>query len=195
MGKARHSISNWRLYNRALINRGSLTFWLDEQAIQQWYSDEHHGRRGRGFHYSDSAIETALMLKTFFGLSFRALEGFINSIFQLMDVPLTSSGYSCLCKRAQTVEINYHLPSKGAVTHLVIDSTGLKVYGEGEWKQRKHGKSQRRIWRKLHLVVDARTHEVIAAEVSLESVANNEVLPTLLNPLRRRLHQVSADGA
>ena len=134
MGKARHNMSNWRQYNRALINRGSLTFWIDEQAIEQWYCNQHHGRRGRGFQYSDSAIETALMLKVYFGLPFRALEGFINSIFQLMDVPLTLPGYSSLCKRAQTVEINYRLPSRGAVTHLVVDATGLKVFGEGEWK-------------------------------------------------------------
>lgn len=195
MGKALHNISNWRQYNRALINRGSLTFRVDEQVIKQWYCSEHHGRRGRGFQYSDSTIETALMLKAFFGLPFPALEGFINSIFQLMNIPFTSSGYSCLCKRAQTVEINYRLPSKDAVTHLIIDSTCLKVYGEGEWKQRKHGKSQRRIWRKLHLTVNAHTHEIIAAEMSLESEADSEVLPTLLNPLRRRLHQVPVDGA
>lgn len=86
--------------------------------------------------------------------------------------------------------MKYRLPSKGAVTHLVIDATVLKVFGEGEWKQCKHGKDKRRVWRKLHLAVDARTHEVIAAEVSLEKVADNEVLPTLLNPLRRQLHQV-----
>ena len=67
MGKAQHNISNWRQYNRALINRGSLTFWVDEQAIEQWHCHQHHGRRGRGFQYSDSAIETALMLKAFFG--------------------------------------------------------------------------------------------------------------------------------
>ncbi|MCV4677299.1 transposase, partial [Escherichia coli] len=72
---------------------------------------------------------------------------------------------------------------------------GLKVYGEGEWKIRKHGKEKRRVWRKLHLAVDATTHAVIAAEVSLETVADNEVLPTLLNPLRRKIKQVSADGA
>ncbi|TDW59369.1 DDE family transposase [Oceanimonas baumannii] len=175
-----------------MVNRGSLTFWIDEQAIKQWNCHQHHGRRGRGFHYSDSAIETALMLKAFFGFPLRALEGFINSIFQLMDMPLTSPGYSSISKRAQTVNVKYHLPSKGAVTHLVIDATGLKVFGEGEWKQRKHDKDKRRVWRKLHLAVDARTHEVIAAEVSLENVADNEVLPTLLNPLRRQLHQVSA---
>lgn len=102
---------------------------------------------------------------------------------------------SSISKRAQTVNVKYRLPSKGAVTHLVIDATGLKVFGEGEWKQRKHGKDKRRVWRKLHLAVDARTHEVIAAEVSLENVADNEVLPTLLNPLRRQLHHVSGDDA
>lgn len=104
------------------------------------------------------------MLEAFFGLPFRALEGFINSLFQLMDVSLTSPRYSCLCKRVQTVDIHYRLPSKGGVTQLVIDSTGLKVCGEGDWKQRKYGKSQRHIWRKLHLAVDTQTHEIIAAQ-------------------------------
>ncbi|GAA3540105.1 hypothetical protein GCM10022394_19820 [Zobellella aerophila] len=139
MGKARHNISNWRQYNRALVNPGSLTFWIDEQAIEQWYCHQHHGRRGRGFHYGDGTIETALMLKAFFGLPFRALEGFINSIFPLMDVSLTSPGYSSISKRARTVTVQYRLPSKGAATHLVINATGLKVFGEGKWKQRKHG--------------------------------------------------------
>nr|VXZ93175.1 Transposase DDE domain [Klebsiella pneumoniae] len=149
----------------------------------------------RGFHYSDTAIETALMLKGLFKLPLRALEGFINSLFQLMAVPLQSPDYSCISKRAKTVDIKYRLPSQGPVAHLVIDATGLKVYGEGEWKIRKHGKEKRRVWRKLHLAVDATTHAVIAAEVSTETVADNEVLPTLLNPLRRKIKQVSADGA
>ncbi|GAA3716854.1 hypothetical protein GCM10022421_25880 [Oceanisphaera sediminis] len=81
-----------------MINRGSLTCQVDEQTIEQWHCHEHHGRRDRGFQYSDSAIQTALMLKSFFGLPLQALEGVINSIFQLMDVPLTSSGYSCIYK-------------------------------------------------------------------------------------------------
>lgn len=132
-----HKISNWKQYNQALVQRGSLTVWMDEQAIQQWHCQTHHGRRGRGFHYSDSAIETALMLKAVFKLPLRALEGFINSLFQLMNVPLQSPDYSCISKRAKTVEIKYRLPSHGPVPHLVIDATGLKVYGEGEWKIRK----------------------------------------------------------
>ncbi|WKE64618.1 IS5 family transposase [Gallaecimonas kandeliae] len=195
MGQAKRTITNWADYNRALVNRGSLTFWMDEAATRHWHCQQHHGGRGRGFEYSDTAIETALMLKGLFDLPLRALEGFINSLFQLMELPLTSPSYSCISKRAKTVNIRYRLPSKGPVAHLVIDATGLKVYGEGEWKQRKYGKEKRRVWRKLHLAVDAQTHEAIAAEVSLENVGDSEVLPGLLNPLRRRIDQVSADGA
>ena len=195
MGKSKQKISNWKLYNQALVKRGSLTLWMDEQAIKHWHCQTHHGHRGRGFHYSDRAIETALMLKSVFKLPLRALEGFINSLFQLMDVPLQSPDNSCISKRAKQVNIQYRLPSKGPVAHLLIDATGLKVYGEGEWKVRKHGKEKRRVWRKLHLAVDANTHAIVAAEVSLETVGDNEVLPTLLNRLRRKIEQVSADGA
>jgi len=195
MGKSKHKISNWKQYNQALVQRGSLTIWMTEQAIKQWHCQTHHGRRGRGFHYSNSAIETALMLKIVFKLPLRALDGFINSLFKLMQVPLQSPDYSCFSKRAKTVEIKYRLPSQGQVAHLVIDATGLKVYGEGEWKIRKHGKEKRRVWRKLHLAVDAASHAIVAAEVSLETVGDNAVLPTLLNPLRRKIEQVSADGA
>ncbi|ROQ24193.1 IS5 family transposase [Gallaecimonas pentaromativorans] len=195
MGKAKHAISNWATYNRGLINRGLPGFWMDKAAITGWYCPQHHGKRGRCFEYSDTAIETALMLKALFKLPLRALEGFINSLFQLMKLPLTSPSYSCISKRAKTVNIQYRLPSKGAVANLVIDATGLKVFGEGEWKQRKYGKEQRRVWRKLHLAVDAQTHEAIGAQVSLESVGDSEVFPALLSPLRRRIEQVSADGA
>lgn len=178
MGKSKHNISNWKEYNQALVQRGSLTIWMDDHAIKQWHCQTHHGRRGRGFHYSDTAIETALMLKGVFKLPLRVQEGFINSLFTLMKVPLVSPNYSCISRRANTVEVKYRLPSELAVAHLVIDATGLKVYGEGEWKVRKHGKEKPRIWRKLHLAVDAATHAIVAAEVSLETVADNEVLPT-----------------
>ncbi|WP_034281715.1 IS5 family transposase [Aeromonas salmonicida] len=195
MGKSKQKISNWKLYNLALVKRGSLTLWMDEQAIKHWHCQTHHGRRGRGFHYSDRAIETELMLKSVFKLPLRALDGFINSLFQLTDVPLQSPDYSCISKRPKQVNIQYRLPSKGQVAHLVIDATGLKVYGDGEWKVRKHGKEKQRVWRKLHLAVDANTHAIVAAEVSLETVGDNEVLPTSLNRLRRKIEQVSADGA
>ena len=133
MGKSKHRITNWPQYNKALVNRGSLSFWIDEQAICHWCCSEHHGGRGRGFQYSDTAIETALMLKGLFNLPLRALEGFINSVFGMMRVPLSSPGYSCISKRAKTVEIKYRNPCRGAIAHLVVDATGLKVYGESQW--------------------------------------------------------------
>ena len=99
MGKPKHKISNWKQYNQALVQRGSLTIWMDASAIRRWHCHIHHGLRGRGFHYSDTAIETALMLKGLFNLPLRALEGFINSLFKLMAVPLKSPDYSCISKR------------------------------------------------------------------------------------------------
>lgn len=171
MGKAKKKITNWAEYNKALC------------------------KRGRGFQYSDTAIETALMIKGIFSLSLRALQGFIDSVFELLDVPLTSNNYTCISKRSKTVQVKYRNKSRGAIRHIAIDSTDLKVFGEGEWKVKKHGVEKRRTWRKLHLAVDVDTHEAISAEVSLVNVGDSEVLPTLLNPLRRKVTAVSADGA
>jgi len=195
MGKAKRKITNWKQYNAALKQRGSLTFWMDEQAIKNWYNTTPTGRRGRSQTYSDTAISTALMIKGIFKLPLRALEGFINSLFRLLQVDLKSPDYSCISKRAKTVEVNYRLPSNGKAAHLVIDATGLKVFGEGEWKVRKHGAEKRRVWRKLHLAVDAATHQIVGAEASMDWVHDSEVLPTLLRPLRRKIAAVSADGA
>lgn len=109
------------------------------------------------------------MIKGIFSLSLRDLQGFIDSIFKLMDVPLTSPDYTCISKRSKTVQVRYRNKSKGRIRHIAIDSTGLKVFGEGEWKVKKHGNEKRRTWR--------------------------EVLPTLLNPLRRKIDSVSGNGA
>jgi hypothetical protein len=133
MGKSKHRITNWPEYNKAFVNRGSLTFWIDEQAIKQWCCSEHHGGRGRGFQYSDTAIGTALMLKGLFILPLRALEGFINSVFSLMNVPLSSLGYSCISKRVKengrcasmarknaVLGVNCILPSMRRLTKLLL---------------------------------------------------------------------------
>lgn len=110
-------------------------------------------------------------------------------------MPLCVQDYSCVSKRARTVKVVYRPQSKGKVTDLVIDSTGLKIFGEGEWKVRKNGAEKRRVWRKLHLAVDPATHDIVAAEMSLDNVHDAEVLPTLLNPERRKLGHIYADGA
>tara|TARA_Y100001934_G_C12387253_1_gene797669 strand:+ start:47292 stop:48209 length:918 start_codon:yes stop_codon:yes gene_type:complete len=195
VGKAKSKITNWSSYNKALVNRGSITFWIDDKATDAWFCTERHGGKGRSNIFSDIAIETALTVKGVFSLLLRATEGFLNSVFQLMGIACVSPGYSCLSKRARVAQIKYKRASRGEVAHVVIDSTGIKTFGEGEWHVKKHGKQQRRRWRKMHLAVDANTHDVIAAEVSLDSVGDNQALPSLLNPLRRKIKQVSADGA
>jgi len=103
MSKEKRKIVNWEQYNKALVNRGSVTFWLDEEAISRWHCNEHHGGRGRGFEFSDTAIETALMIKGIFNLSLRATEGFINSAFKLMSVDLKSPDYISISKRTKTL--------------------------------------------------------------------------------------------
>ena len=193
--KATYRTHNWKEYNQALINRGSLTFWIDEEAINAWNCSIHHGRRGRGFQYSDTAITTALMVKSIFRLSLRSLQGFMDSVFSLMNVPLKCPNYSSISKRAKTVDISIKMPVRGEIRHLAIDSTGLKVFGEGEWHMKKHGKDKRRVWRKLHIAVDADTHQIVAAELSLSNVADSEVLPELLKQTHRKIKAISGDGA
>jgi len=189
MSKAKSKIVNWPEYNKAMVSRGSVTFWIDKEAISTWHCREHHGGRGRGHTYSDHAIQTSLAIKGIFGLSLRALEGFLNSVFQLMELDIKSRNYSCISKRAKTIEVNYRMPARGPVMHLAIDATGLKVFGEGKWKVKKHGAEKRRTWVKLHLGVDALTHDVVA------SVGDPEALPIMLRPLRRKIEAISGDGA
>jgi hypothetical protein len=110
------------------------------------------------------------VIKRVFRLTLRAAQGFIDSIFALMNVPLRCPDYTSVSKRAKSVNVSFKTSTRGEIAHLVIDSTGLKVFGEGEWKVRKHGKERRRIWRKLHLAVDSNTHEIICADLSLKNV-------------------------
>lgn len=195
MAKQKFKITNWTAYNKALINRGSLTFWLDESAIQAWYDEPKNSSRGRPQRYSELAISTVLMLKRVFRLTLRAAQGFIDFMFTLMKLPLRCPDYSCVRRRAKSVSIPFKNPTRGEIAHLVIDSTGLKVFGEGEWKVKKHGQEKRRVWRKLHLAVDADTHEVICADLSLNNVTDAEVFPALICQTHRKIRVASADGA
>ncbi|HGZ6746075.1 TPA: IS5 family transposase [Vibrio parahaemolyticus] len=192
MPKPRYKTTNWKQYNKALINRGSLTFCIDEETIRQWKQSK-QDKRGRPRQFSDLAITTALMVKRVFSMLLRALQGFIDSVFSLAIV---CPHYSCINRRAKQVEVSFTPKTRGAIQHLAIDATGLKVYGEVEWKVKKHDTDgKRRVWRKLHLAVDTSTHEIVAAELSLLNVTDAEVLPNLLKQTRRRIIEISGDGA
>lgn len=194
--KKTYRIRNWSDYNKALVQRGSLTIWLDQKSISTWYHDELIQARGRPQRYSDLAIETCLTLKALLHLPLRATQGLVDSLLGLMQLSLIAPDYSLLCRRQKNVRLN--LPKQAtpsAGMHLVIDSTGLKVYGEGEWKVRKHGAEKRRTWLKLHLGINAANHDIHACIVTGDDVHDSETLPALLNQVTGTTKQVTGDGA
>jgi Transposase DDE domain len=191
--KSAYRIRNWTQYNDALVRRGALTLWVEQETLQAW---RYHGpsQRGAQFRFSDLAIECLLTLRCVYHLTLRATEGFARSLFELMEVDLSVPDYTTLCRRAATVRISLPKKATGAL-HLVLDSTGLKVYGEGEWKVRQHGYSKRRTWLKLHLAVDPQTHEIQAAMVTDPGVTDAETVPALLGQVDNPIERATADGA
>ncbi|PWV63408.1 IS5 family transposase [Plasticicumulans acidivorans] len=179
---------NWSEYEAALVQRGSLTLWIDEAMLAGWHESQRTGRRGASCIYSETAIQCALTVRVLYRLPLRAAEGLLRLILQLMGADLAVPDHTTLSRRGRTLNVAIERRASEAPRHLLIDSTRLKVFGEGEWKVRKHGADDRCVWRKLHLAVDAATHEVVAALVTESSVGDAEVLPELLA-------QVLADGA
>ena len=195
--KRSYQIRNWREYNAALVERGSLTVWFNEDQREQWYAADRSGRRGAPKRYSDVAVQCGLVIREVFHLPLRATEGLMRSVIDLLGVELATPDYSTFSRRAAALTVSIGRCANLRPRHLVMDSTGLKVYGEGEWPVRRHGASKRRTWRKLHLTVDAQSHEVIAAELTAAFVGDAEVLPDLLEqlPAEEPLGSVAADGA
>lgn len=151
--------------------------------------------RGHPRTYSDVAIECMATLRAVYHLAQRATQGLLQSVFDVMGVALPVPCYSTLSRRQQTLDIPVPKRQPGESVHLVVDSTGVKVYGEGEWKVRQHGYTKRRTWKKLHIGVDEATGEMVAVTVTDNSVADHEELPRLLDQIDEPLAQVSADGA
>ena len=191
--KAVYRIRNWREYNQALVRRGSLAVWVDQGSLDAW-NYRGPSRWGGQYVYSDAAIQCLLTLRAVFHLPLRATQGFGRSIFELMGLALDVPHYSTLSRRAAALSVDLARKSEGPL-HLVLDSTGLKVYGEGEWKVRKHGYSKRRTWRKLHLAIDAGSHEVQAVMVTEAKVDDAETVDHLLKPIDRPVERAAADGA
>lgn len=194
--KKSYRIRNWSEYNKALVNRGSLTVWFDAESIAAWHNTDLTGKRGRPVLYSDLAIQCCLTLKMVFKLPLRATQGFVESLLQLMQLPLTAPNYSLLSLRQKALKIKRPSMkiSKDPI-HLVVDSTGLKLYGEGEWKVKKHGAEKRRDWLKLHLAIDQNTHEIEACLLTADNVHDCEALPALLEQVETSIDQVTGDGA
>ena len=177
------------------MNRGDLTLWVDDSALLNWHQNSLSGKRGASRTYSDSAIECVLLLKSVFKLPLRAVQGFAKSLIKLMNIDVKIPHYSTICRRQQDLSVALNARESKTPRDIVIDSTGLKVYGEGEWKVRKHGISKRRTWRKVHFAIDANSHDLLACVATTNDVGDAEVLESLLEQIDGSVNSVAADGA
>lgn len=194
--RKKYRIRNWQEYNKALVNRGSLTIWFDAKSIAQWHNTKLNGRRGRPKRYSDAAILCALTLRSLFHLPLRGAQGFIHSLIGLLNLPITAPDYTTLSRRQAAVKIPACKAKKNEAMHLVVDSSGIKIYGEGEWKMRLYGKEKRRTWRKLHIAVNEKNHDIVVSEVTNANVNDSEVFSKLVpKKSKYQVGQMTGDGA
>lgn len=191
--KALYRVKNWSEYDKALVQRGSMTFWLSDDFEKNWlYTGEK--QRGSQFDYSSQAIEIMLTVKEVFHLTNRQTEGFMRSLFAMLKLALPVPDHSTLSRRGKKVNVN--LPKKTSQSlNIVMDSTGLKIYGEGEWKVRQHGVSKRRTWRKLHLGVNPEDGEIQAVLLTDNRVSDDEAVGDLLAQIEAQITKFAADGA
>lgn len=192
--KSTYRLRNWSQYNKALVRRGSLTLWVTDDILAQWQNHQRTGRRGTPQSYSDTAILCMATLAEVYGLPLRATEGLLSSVVKLLGLSLSVPSYTTLCRRRRTLEVSLPRLRKDEPLHLVVDSTGVKIYGEGEWKVRGYGWSKRRTWRKLHLGVNEATGELAAAVVTTNNCGDGQVLADLLGQVTGELRQVTGDG-
>lgn len=189
--KARYRVTNWRDYNRALVARGAITLWIDEEVLAGW-----RATGGRGLRYSDAAIRCALSLRMVFRLPLRQTQGFLLGLKQLLGLTIEVPHYSTFSRRAATLVVaQLNRPAGDGPLHLAIDATGLKVHGEGEWKVRTHGKDKRRVWRKLHLGVDTTTGEILAHALTPSETHDGTELEGLLAQVAGPIAAVYGDKA
>ena len=193
--KGTYKITNWSKYNESLVQRGSITFWFCEETIGKWRHDNANPRRGHPFVYSDTAVECLLVLRELFQLPYRQTEGLVKSLVELMEIELAIPDYTSLAKRAAKLGISLDIAKHRGRIDVVVDSTGLKVFGEGEWKMRKHGKSKRRTWRKLHLAVNPDTHEIVAETMTDNSCDDAGQVDALLDQVPATIDGFYGDGA
>ena len=193
--KGKYCVRNWKEYNKSLIQRGNITVWFSDDAIEKWLAEKEEGKVGHPPMYSNDAILVALMIRSVFHLPLRALQGFLTSLVMLMGVVLPIPCYTQICRRAKSLGQELSRLSEKDITDLVIDSTGLKVYGEGEWKVRQHGYSKRRTWRKLHLAVCPDSNEILFEMLTENNVADCDIYPEFLEASPETVERTYGDGA
>lgn len=192
--RAKYRTTNWPEYNAALRQRGCLDVWFDP--AMDWFAAP-DGRPGRPLRFSDRAVEFCLTLKGLFRLPLRQVTGLVASLLRMAGLDWPVPDYTTLCRRQKTLSVDLGGRPNAGGLHLLVDSTGIKMMGEGEWKTRKHGASARRQWRKVHIAVDAQSLDIRAIEVTTNAVGDGQTLPDLLAqiPEDETILTVGGDGA
>jgi hypothetical protein len=191
----KHMVQNWSEYEAGLCRRGSLTLWVTPEALEKWAAPRRKTPGGQPL-YSDMTIETCLMLRTAFRMPLRQAEGLMRSVIELMGLSVSVPDHTTVSRRAVKLPPLPQLKNmpKGDL-HILIDSTGLKVYGAGEWLEGKHGKKSRRSWHKLHIAVDAEGFSIVAHTLTEQDVDDPSQVGPLLDQIDVPIKQVTADGA
>jgi hypothetical protein len=187
--KTKYHISNWAECDRAVVRRGDITLWISEDAIESWKPAPSGGRGGQR-KFSDLAIETALTLRLVFRLPLREAEGFLRSVLSMMRVDLDAPNHTTLSRRSRDLSVEFHRIPVNEPIHLVVDSTGLSIVGEGEWAAVKHGGRGRRGWRKLHLGVDG-SGAIVAHTLTDDAPTGLK----LIDAVNGDISSITADGA
>jgi hypothetical protein len=203
VNKKTYKVTNWKEYNDALVARGSVTVWFNDEVLASWNQPVRSGKAGHPKTYSDIAIQTALTMQAIYHLPLRATEGFVQSLLFLLGCGhLKSPDYSTLSYRSEDLDVPMsqrvrRTLASGEDLHIAVDSTGVKLYGEGEWKVRKHGWSKRRTWRKVHLGVDVSTNLIPTSALTEAETADGHMVEPLLNnvPNECRVSTLYGDGA
>src|SRR5215216_5972364 len=198
--RQRHRVTNWPAYDASLRQRGSLTVWFTEEAIAPWAAEPRTTRGGQPW-YSPLAILTALTVRAVFRLAFRQTEGLIGSIIGLLGLTLRVPDHTTLSRRPVTVDVpppprpSPEAGGEAEPVHLLVDSTGLKLCGPGEWLIEKHGTKTRRSWRKLHLGMDADTGRIFAAALTNPDADDGSQVGPLRDQVTGPVASVTGDGA
>ena len=189
---------NWKEYNKELKNRGSIFFYFYDDLEKNWYQKLSTGRKGSPFLYSKETIRFLHILRFRFRLTLRATQGFATSLFKEMGLELKIPDYTTLCRRLQDAKAYAVLPTfldKNKPIHVVIDSTGLKVFGDGEWMREKHVCLKKRTWRKLHLAIDEKSSQIVSLGFSDKKIGDASLLPNIMKQVKQPVKQITGDGA
>lgn len=189
MTKKVYRVRNWRQYNKGLVSRGSLFIWFNVNHIKS--AEGSHGNTS----YSDTLILCALTIRQLFDLPYRATEGFLRSLIEMHHLRIPTPDYSTLCRRSKALNVDLGAKSSKRPRHILVDSTGVQVLGEGEWKRLKHGESRCQVWKKLHIALDANSLDIVAMDVTDSVRLDCNYLPGLIDQIDSPIEQITGDGA